>query len=111
MTGWPPSTGAPLRPSTPNCYPATVPHRRPRVAGSYHVLCGRSSVMTRPQRFTDWDQLALAVPDIAAPMRRYLQQLTAILRPGSVSNADQALRSLATFLTEQASEVRFVADI
>ena len=67
--------------------------------------------MTRPQRFASWDQLATAVPDIAAPMRRYLQQLTAILRPGSVSNADQALRSLAAFLIEQAPEVRFVADI
>ena len=67
--------------------------------------------MTRPQRFASWDQLAMAVPDIAVPMRRYLQQLEAILRPGSVSNADQALRSLAAFLTEQAPEVRFVADI
>jgi site-specific recombinase XerD len=44
-------------------------------------------------------------------MRRYLQQLTAILRSGSVSNADQALRSLAAFLTEHAPEVRFVAEI
>jgi len=67
--------------------------------------------VSRPQRFADWDQLGIAVPDVAAPMRRYLQQLTAILRPGSVGNADQALRSLAAFLAEQAPDVRFLADI
>jgi site-specific recombinase XerD len=67
--------------------------------------------VTRPQRFASWDQLAAAVPEIAAPMRRYLQQLTAILRSGSVGNADQALRSLAAFLAEHAPDVRFVADI
>ena len=67
--------------------------------------------MTGPQRLPSWDQLAAAVPDIAAPMRRYLEQLACILRPGSVSSADQALRSLAAFLAEQAPEVRFVADI
>jgi site-specific recombinase XerD len=44
-------------------------------------------------------------------MRRYLDQLASILRPGSVSNADQALRSLATFLTEQSPEVTSVAGI
>jgi hypothetical protein len=32
-------------------------------------------------------------------------------RPGSVGNADQALRSLAAFLAEQAPEVSAVADI
>jgi len=67
--------------------------------------------VTRAQRFPEWEQLTTAIPDIVAPMRRYLQQLTAILRPGSVSNADQALRSLAAFLAEQAPEVRFIADI
>ncbi|HEY3036874.1 MAG TPA: hypothetical protein VGJ54_19730, partial [Streptosporangiaceae bacterium] len=44
-------------------------------------------------------------------MRRYLDQLACILRPGSVSGADLALRSLAAFLTEQAPEVRFIGDI
>ena len=48
--------------------------------------------MTGVQRYPDWDTLGASVPDLAAPMRRYLQQLTAILRPGSVGNADQALR-------------------
>jgi site-specific recombinase XerD len=67
--------------------------------------------VTGVQRFPDWNQLGNTIPDIVAPMRRYLQQLTAILRPGSVSNADQALRSLAAFLTEQAPDIRFLADI
>jgi hypothetical protein len=61
--------------------------------------------MTGTPRLPDWDRLDTALPDIAAPMRRYLLQLTAILRPGSVTNADQALRSLAAFLAEQAPDV------
>jgi hypothetical protein len=44
-------------------------------------------------------------------MRRYLDQLACVLRPGSVNGADLALRSLAAFLVEQAPEVRFIADI
>jgi hypothetical protein len=41
----------------------------------------------------------------------YLEQVACILRQGSVSGADLALRSLAGFLVEQAPEVRFIADI
>jgi site-specific recombinase XerD len=58
-----------------------------------------------------WEQLDATVPDLAAPMRRYLQQLDCILRPGSVSGADLALRSFAAFLTEQAPDVRFMTEI
>jgi integrase len=58
-----------------------------------------------------WDDLAAANPDLAAPMRRYLQQLGCILRPGSVSGADLALRSFAAFLAEQAPELRFLSDV
>ena len=68
-------------------------------------------MVSGPLRLSDWEQLSAAVPDMVATMRRYLDQLASILRPGSVSNADQALRSLATFLTEQAPEVSSVADI
>jgi site-specific recombinase XerD len=59
----------------------------------------------------DWEHLDAAIPDLVAPMRRYLQQLDCILRPGSVSGADLALRSFAAFLADQAPDVRFVADI
>jgi site-specific recombinase XerD len=67
--------------------------------------------MSDSRRLPDWDLLATTLPDIVAPMRRYLQQLTFVLRPGSVGGADLALRSLAAFLAEQAPEVRHVADI
>jgi site-specific recombinase XerD len=63
------------------------------------------------RRLPDWEQLTATLPDVVAPMRRYLEQLACILRPGSVSGADQALRSLAAFLVEHAPEVRFVADV
>jgi site-specific recombinase XerD len=63
------------------------------------------------RRLPDWDRLAATMPDVVTPMRRYLDQLACILRPGSVTGADQALRSLAAFLAEQTPEVRFIADI
>ncbi|MGH3460846.1 MAG: hypothetical protein ACRDP9_05165 [Kribbellaceae bacterium] len=38
-------------------------------------------------------------------MRRYLEQIGCVLRPGSVVNTDQALRAFAAFLVETAPEV------
>jgi site-specific recombinase XerD len=64
-----------------------------------------------PDRLPDWDQLAAAAPDMAATMRRYLDQLTCVLRPRSVGNADKALRSLAAFLAQHAPELTSVADV
>jgi site-specific recombinase XerD len=48
-----------------------------------------------------WDQLAQTIPDVTGPMRRYLEQIACVLRPGTVSGADLALRSFAAFLAEQ----------
>ncbi|RSM57984.1 hypothetical protein DMB66_31270 [Actinoplanes sp. ATCC 53533] len=67
--------------------------------------------MNGSRRLPAWDTLAAEIPDMVTPMRRYLDQLACILRPGSVSGADLALRSLAGFLVEQAPEVRHIADI
>ena len=36
----------------------------------------------------DWAGLEAVVPQIAATMRRYLTQISCVLRPGSVSGAD-----------------------
>jgi hypothetical protein len=68
-------------------------------------------MVSSSRRLPGWDLLAAAIPEVVTPMRRYLDQLASILRPGSVSGADLALRSLAGFLVEQAPEVRFIADI
>jgi site-specific recombinase XerD len=54
--------------------------------------------VTGPLLLPGWQQLEDAIPQITAPMRRYLQQVACVLRPGSVSGADLALRSFATFL-------------
>ena len=67
--------------------------------------------MSGPVRLPDWDHLAAANPDGVATMRRYLDQLTCVLRPGSVGGADLALRSLAAFLLEHAPDVATVAEI
>jgi site-specific recombinase XerD len=52
-----------------------------------------------------WADLEPALPQITATMRRYLTQIGCVLRPGSVSGADLALRSFAGFLTATAPEV------
>jgi site-specific recombinase XerD len=51
------------------------------------------------------------MPGVVATMRRYLDQLASILRPGSVGGADLALRSLAAFLVENAPDVAGVGQI
>jgi integrase len=50
-------------------------------------------------------------PQLVATMRRYLGQIGAVLRPGSVGGADLALRSFAGFLTETAPEVASTAAV
>nr|MDT0663589.1 tyrosine-type recombinase/integrase [Micromonospora sp. DSM 115978] len=67
--------------------------------------------MSDSRRLPDWEQLTTAVPAVVATMRRYLDQISCILRPGSVRGADQALRSLAAFCVEHAPDVITVADI
>ena len=44
-----------------------------------------------------WADLEPALPQITATMRRYLTQIGCVLRPGSVDNADMALRCFAGF--------------
>jgi site-specific recombinase XerD len=61
--------------------------------------------VTGPALLPDWEQLAETIPGIVAPMRRYLEQVACVLRPGSVSGADLALRSFAAFLAEAAPDV------
>ena len=52
-----------------------------------------------------WAELEPVIPQVTATMRRYLAQIGCVLRPGSVSGADLALRSFAAFLTEAAPGV------
>jgi site-specific recombinase XerD len=58
--------------------------------------------VTGPALLPRWEQLEETIPAITAPMRRYLAQIACVLRPGSVSGADLALRSFAAFLAEAA---------
>jgi len=53
-----------------------------------------------PALLPGWEQLTGEIPQVTAPMRRYLEQIACVLRPGSVSGADLALRSFAAFLAE-----------
>jgi site-specific recombinase XerD len=58
-----------------------------------------------------WAELEPVVPEMVATMRRYLQQIACVLRPGSVGGADLALRSFAAFLVQTAPQVTSVADV
>jgi len=68
---------------------------------------GANGVGTLP----GWAELEAAVPQVAATMRRYLAQIGCVLRPGSVSGADQALRCFAAFLAQAAPEVACITQV
>jgi hypothetical protein len=56
--------------------------------------------VTGPALLPRWEQLEETIPAVTSPMRRYLTQIGCVLRPGSVSGADLALRAFAAFLAE-----------
>ena len=67
--------------------------------------------MSAPERLASWPQIEASAPVMATTMRRYLEQIGCSLRPGSVHNADQALRAFAGFLHEATPEVVTVAAV
>jgi site-specific recombinase XerD len=71
------------------------------------AVLGRNGVAALPS----WTQLEPVVPDMVATMRRYLEQIACVLRPGSVNNTDQALRAFAGFLVETTPEVTSIAQV
>jgi hypothetical protein len=66
--------------------------------------------VTGPLLLPTWEQLAVR-PQLVATMRRYLDQIACVLRPGSVVGADLALRSFAAFLVDTAPEVASIAQV
>lgn len=58
-----------------------------------------------------WDQLEPTIPQVTVTMRRYLDQITGILRPGSVTNTDGALRCFAAFLAQTHPDLAGVAAV
>jgi site-specific recombinase XerD len=58
-----------------------------------------------------WADLEPAVPQMVDTMRRYLTQIGCVLRPGSVVNADIALRCFAGFLVQTAPQVTGIAQV
>ncbi|ANH37543.1 Tyrosine recombinase XerD [Nocardioides dokdonensis FR1436] len=66
--------------------------------------------MSGPLLLPTWEELGVR-PQVVATMRRYLEQLGCVLRPGSVAGADLALRSFAAYLVEAAPEVTSIAQV
>jgi site-specific recombinase XerD len=67
--------------------------------------------VTGPALLPRWEQLEETIPAVTIPMRRYLAQIACVLRPGSVSGADLALRSFAAFVAEAAPATASLAGI
>jgi site-specific recombinase XerD len=67
--------------------------------------------MGTPTRLISWGQLAASRPVMVDTMRRYLTQIGCTLRASSVTGADLALRSFATFLVEQHPELTSLAAV
>lgn len=67
--------------------------------------------MSGPLLLPTWEQLERSVPNIVDTMRRYLQQIGCVLRPGSVGGADLALRSFAGFLVETTTGVTSISHV
>jgi site-specific recombinase XerD len=63
-----------------------------------------------PLLLPTWEQLAVR-PQLVDTMRRYLVQIACVLRPGSVTGTDLALRSFASFLVDSAPEVMSTAQV
>lgn len=58
-----------------------------------------------------WGEIDTAAVQLAPPMRSYLVQVATTLRPGSVVNADRALRCFAQFLIQQHPEISTLTDV
>ena len=66
--------------------------------------------MSGPLLLPTWEQLG-ARPLIVDTMRRYLEQIGCVLRPGSVKGADLGLRCFAAFLAQNAPEVTSIEQV
>jgi integrase len=64
-----------------------------------------------PVKEVSWDQVSAPTPQMAATMRRYLDQLAVSARPGTVVATDLALRLLAGHLIDTDDQCRCVAAI
>src|SRR6185437_15073931 len=75
------------------------------------AIDAQALAVSGPALLPGWEQLAEAIPQITVPMRRYLEQVACVLRPGSVGGADLALRSFAAFLAEAAPQITSLAAV
>jgi site-specific recombinase XerD len=67
--------------------------------------------VSAPLALPAWQDLTEVLPQVVETMARYLTQIAAVLRPGSVKGADLALRSFAAFLIEQDAPVTGVDQV
>jgi len=64
-----------------------------------------------PLLLSTWEQLDVSHPHVVVTMRAYLEQIACVLRPGSVTGADLALRSFAAHLDAEHPAVQRIRDV
>ena len=67
--------------------------------------------MSGPLLLPTWDLLEATHPQVVTTMRAYLSQVACVLRPGSVTGADLALRSFTTYLAAEHPALQRVRDV
>ncbi|GAA2501685.1 hypothetical protein GCM10009858_44860 [Terrabacter carboxydivorans] len=67
--------------------------------------------MSGPLLLPTRNQLEATHPHVVATMRAYLAQVACVLRPGSVTGADLALRSFTTYLAAEHFGPQRVRDV
>ena len=77
-------------------------------AGVVDELPRRRTPTKASVRVAQWAALP---PTLAVTMRRYLEQITISLRPGTVQNSEATLLEFASFVVERDSAVACVADL
>ena len=86
-------------PPSPRC----SPHKRwPSGERAARPRAGCSRAVAGSIAAAEWAQIEAAAPQLAATMRRYLQQLATFLAPASVDAAENALRQFARWIITDA---------
>jgi len=74
-------------------------------------MTANTAALETSQPTSDWDLLADRVPQLAATMRRYLDQQAVTLSAGTITAADRALRIFGLWICQHDPSVVGVADI
>jgi len=74
-------------------------------------MTARADALQAPSSTSDWAVLTARAPQLAATMRRYLDQQAVTLAPSTITAADRALRVFGLWVCDHDPTVRGITDI